>query len=80
MSGTPPNLSREEAAGWFAKKGYRHITADYLRRLALGNQGPKQHRVGKFVYYAVTALEDWLRDEIARSADRGRPRGRRTAA
>lgn len=76
---TPPNLSREEAAAWFAAKGYKHVTVDYLRRAALGSKGPAQHRLGKFVYYAVTSLEAWLEEEIARG-ERGRLRGRRPAA
>ena len=75
----PPNLSREEAAAWFAAKGYTHITADYLRRAALGTSGPKQHTIARRVYYAVTSLEAWIEEEIARG-ERSRPRRRRAAA
>lgn len=69
-----PNLSRPAAVAWFAEQGFDHITVEYLEKAAARGAGPKQFRVGKYVYYAREALNSWLTTEILRAATSGRRR------
>lgn len=65
-AGQRPNLSRAEAARWFADQGITHIGVEYLEKAAARGQGPEQFRVGKYVYYSRAALEAWLSAEMER--------------
>lgn len=70
---SPPYLSRDRAAAWFAAQGFEHVTANQLRRLASEDTGPTYCRLGRFVYYAEADLAAWLRDTL-RPATEGRTR------
>lgn len=70
-----PNLSRAAAVRWFHDQGFEHITVEYLEKAAARGAGPKQFRLGKYVYYSREALATWLAAEILRAAAPGRRRG-----
>jgi hypothetical protein len=77
---TRPNLSRPAAVAWFAEQGFDHVTVEYLEKAAARGAGPKQFRVGKYVYYSREALLTWLAAEIGRSLEGSRANRRRGQA
>lgn len=77
LPSSTPNLSREAAVRWFHDQGVEHISVEYLEKLAARGKGPKQFRLGKYVYYSRNALFDWLTSETLRGSE---PRRRRGAA
>lgn len=71
MTTTARHLNRREAAEWFQARGFRHVTVRHLSDLADTGRGPEYARIGKYVYYAETALQTWL-DANLKPVTRGR--------
>ena len=67
------HLNREEAAAYFASKGFRHITVLSLARMATrpDGGGPSYTRFGRLTYYAQADLDAWLAQKVAAGLQKG---------
>ena len=70
----PPNLSREAAVEWLHAQGFTHFSVKSLEQAAWRGDGPPSMHIGKFVYYPVKGLQDWLENMIQEGS---KPRARR---
>ncbi|RVT99064.1 hypothetical protein EOD42_02865 [Rhodovarius crocodyli] len=73
-STVPPNLSREAAVEWLHAQGFTHFSVSTLEKAAHRGDGPPRMQIGRFVYYPVTGLREWLTKLIQEGS---RPRRRR---
>lgn len=79
------HLTREDAAAYFASKGFKHLTVLNLATMASrpNGDGPPYIRMGRFTYYEKDGLDAWLAKKIAEAQMPQAPlrtgRGRRQA-